>query len=47
MKRFSVGDGYNLSITYAAGKRFTGLAIKNHPSLLSFDMPYFVIQKIL
>ena len=42
-ERFSAVDGYNLSITDEAGKRFTGLDVKNNPSLLSFDNIYTVL----
>ncbi|KJV80141.1 glycosyltransferase 25 family protein [Rickettsia hoogstraalii str. RCCE3] len=42
-ERFSAVDGYNLSITDTAGKRFTGLDVKNNPALLSLDNGYTVL----
>ncbi|KJW04953.1 glycosyltransferase family 25 protein [Rickettsia argasii] len=42
-ERFSAVDGYNLSITDAGGKRFTGLDVKNKPALLSLDNGYTVL----
>ncbi|APZ30377.1 glycosyltransferase family 25 protein [Rickettsia conorii] len=42
-ERFSAVDGYNLSITVAGGKRFTGLDVKNNPALLSLDNGYTVL----
>ncbi|ARD87203.1 glycosyl transferase [Rickettsia amblyommatis] len=42
-ERFSTVDGYNLSITDAGGKRFTGLDVKNNPALLSLDNGYTVL----
>ncbi|MFV9957086.1 MAG: glycosyltransferase family 25 protein [Rickettsia conorii subsp. raoultii] len=42
-ERFSAVDGYNLSITDAGGKRFTGLDVKNNPALLSLDNGYTVL----
>ncbi|CEO16437.1 Glycosyltransferase family 25 (LPS biosynthesis protein) [Rickettsia monacensis] len=42
-ERFSAVDGYNLSITDATGKRFTGLDVKNNPALLSLDNGYTVL----
>ena len=47
-ERFNTVDGYNLSITDAAGKRFTGLDVKNNPLFypLITVILYFVLQKI-
>ncbi|WP_017442536.1 glycosyltransferase family 25 protein [Rickettsia gravesii] len=47
-ERFSAVDGYNLSITDAEGKRFTGLDVKNNLlfySLITVIL-YFVLRKI-
>lgn len=46
--KFNTVDGYNLSITDAAGKRFTGLDVKNNPLFypLITVILYFVLQKI-
>jgi len=42
-ERFSAVDGYTLPIINQEGEKFTGLDIKNNPSLLSLDNNYTVM----
>jgi len=41
-ERFSAIDGYNLQIMNQAGEKFTGLDVRNNPSLLSLDNNYTI-----